>query len=270
MEIIHTKSQFDKPYNNITSQCSWFCIEVVNSLPMLLSALNNRNTIKYQQLIELCLNNATENRRIYHKYDLGENIDQVIGSENYNYYVCKSTISINDFKKIIPEVTVLERNYPVISENKLKDIIVNILPIDKYFIVNKHGESFVVAFVNDNQYIIIDSHKSKHQIYNSDQVIKYIIDDYNGFYYILVGILKSNINTELENYVDVLITNLNTNITTSYSVKKKFLPSNIDMFINNELDNIIPSFIEVSNNNHIISYEQIFNNNVTNIKIKYF
>lgn len=267
MNKIQTKSQFDKPYNSVTSQCSWFCVEIVKHLVELLDAIEKMNTIKYKNIIEKCLEKATENRSKYYKYDLGENIDQVDNNNNYEYYICKSSISIEDFQSFVPEVKVLKRNYPVLSEKELEEKIIKYLPINKYIIINKHGESFVVAFITHNRYIIIDSHKSEHIICDINMLMKYILDDYYGFYYILIGFFKHD--NELEKYIDILITDLNNNITSSYSLQKKLLPSTIDDFIFSELNGVKPENIKVLHNNKIIMYEQIFKENIYNIKINY-
>ncbi len=270
--IKNVKCQFDTPYNSVTSQCSWFTIAVVENLDKILHAVKTNNFDAYKQYINDCLNIATKNRKNNWKYDLGENIDQVNVNKNFNFFVCKSSIDIENFSQFIPEVKVLQRNYPVILKNDFKNMILNLLPNDKYFIVNKHGESFVVALINNNQYIIIDSHKSSHIICDIDKLMEYIIDDYQGFYYILIGFVNNNskkYNSNDSTYINVLITNLDTGITKSYTIQKKFMESNINLFLDNNNIQFDQFYILNGTSCQVIDYSEIFTNNLTSIKVLY-
>ncbi len=272
--IKNVKCQFDTPYNSVTSQCSWFTLAVVEKLDEILYAVKTNNIEAYKQYITTCLDIATNNRKINWKYDLGENIDQVNVNQNFNFFVCKSSINIDSFSQFIPEVKVLERNYPVILENEFKNMILNLLPNanNKYFIVNKHGESFVVALINNNQYIIIDSHKSNHIICGIDQLMEYMIDDYQGFYYILIGFVNNNskkYDSNDSSYINVLITNLDTGITKSYTIQKKFMESNINLFLDNNNIQFNQFYILNTTSCQVIDYSEIFTNNVTSIKVLY-
>ena len=191
--INNLPSQFTQPFNQYdTSQCSWFTMEVVKNLSKIVSSIKKNDLKMYRELISHCLKIGTEKRLSNYKYKLGENIDQVIGSDAYDYYVCESECSIEQISAFIPDAHVLKRNYKKLNENELRELFIDEIKKNGYVVVNKHGESFTIAGV-DTEFAIIDSHKSNHLIGSMDDVIKYVIDDYHGFFYILIGVKKLNI-----------------------------------------------------------------------------
>ena len=181
-------TQFDKPFNIVTSQCSWFSYHVIKNLQDIKKSLLDNDKELYKTLITKCLIDGTKDRKDNYEYELGENIDQVKYIKNlYNYKVCTVSDDLyNSFLSFAPEILVLKRDYEKINKENIKQLIINYAYNN--LIVNKHGESFVITSVKNDEYIIIDSHKSKHLIGNINDIMDYVMDDYHGFYYILIGI----------------------------------------------------------------------------------
>lgn len=193
MQLINNMpSQFTNPYNiNDHSQCSWFTMEVVNNRNTFMELINKNDFDQYKNLVHQCLKEGTRKRLENKKYPLGENIDQVIGSENYKYFVCESSkVSLAKISEFITEYTELKRDYEKINEDTLEIMIVEEIKKNNYIMVNRHGESFTVLSDDNLKYNIIDSHKTIHRNGSIKDVMKYILDDYYDFYYILIGILN--------------------------------------------------------------------------------
>lgn len=175
---------FEKKYPNCENQCSWYVYCVIDYLK------NNQWEVpieseKIRQLHDICLDNASKMRSVYGKLSWGESIfsktiqtkfDFPIGSPrtiqigdctSNNYLCIKHMEDIINFKIGLPNTPLSE------FHKKLCEMYYT----NTYIFVNRHGQSFLIYPNGFGEFIIFDSHVRSIGIFNTNSVIRYILNN---------------------------------------------------------------------------------------------
>jgi hypothetical protein len=180
-------SQYDPPYNTVCNQCSWVSKAFVDRKQEFLSILRGvGDRDAFSRLYNDCMATGTANREAFGKLVEGENIDQ-IGLETP---ILSTTYGNDAILESLPESVknmIVKPLIPQLPYETFCDAMKN-LEDDTMVILNRDGQSFVVAKVQ-RMYYILDSHQRHLQVNDFHHLLNFIIEyQPDGFFYILWSI----------------------------------------------------------------------------------
>ena len=178
---IDVETQFDNKYSTIaTRQCSWFTFEAMKRRKELLDAFND--TEKYISIYSQCLAEATLNKlnsncrkdietlfheNILSKYEIKCQFYKMeYNLDGYDYYKNLNYPNTEDVIKT-------KKSFPLLSE---KDLISKLDQLQKYdfMMTNRLIMSYIVIKIDNDNYLLVDSHVPKSTILSIKEVIDYI------------------------------------------------------------------------------------------------
>lgn len=174
-EYVCVPSQYQKPYNSVSNQCSWFASESVKEKFKLLKYYKT-DLVKYKNLYTRILDKATKLREqalLQNQILVGENIDQVGQLFDINHCLCDSQ-DISTFMIMFPEMELIIR--PNSNTTTFDDLCNTIKHSNNSLICNRFGQSFCAIRCN-NDFLILDSHIGFSGIMSPDNLIDYIVYD---------------------------------------------------------------------------------------------
>ncbi len=152
--------------------CTGFCYYAIQNKDKIYSLYFNGEKEKYYDLIERLIvdagNRKRDNKNIPEE---GEYIDQ-------------DTVK-SDFDEIVKDMKFYE--FGKVDDGEYNDLVINNVAIHLYdikkytpVIVNRSLETFLLIQVFEDQYIVVDSHKSKHGLVDTFGALNYITK-YNNY-----------------------------------------------------------------------------------------
>jgi hypothetical protein len=196
MNSIAVPAQTDAEYAAVSSnQCSWCAVEFALKRHSLVQAWLRRDAQAFLAMYKDCLAIASKKRKDLGQYLYGENIDSGNLLTHYNLnLVNKNTILLNtengEFPRLLhPDLAAefYDRRY---MEGVSIEYILNRMPTMSYLLVSRHGQSLVVIHVQNEMYLILDSHLHIAQMMSSAAAAKHILMDEGGYTHVtlLAGI----------------------------------------------------------------------------------
>jgi hypothetical protein len=208
---ITVPSQLDPEYRSIADrQCSWFCVEIIKSIPAFISLFNKNDTCGVVKLYTKCLETASLNK----KNSPDKRSIETLFHQNIKNYIKKYLGISYEFYKLVFNPS--GEQDPVEYKDNLNNIYGNYYDVEKCkngfeeispqtllkffdrmhnddaFAVNRMGESFVILKYNSH-YVCFDSHSRTINVFESvDKVIDYVN---NTKSYNLVTVMASDLKT---------------------------------------------------------------------------
>lgn len=175
---------FEKKYPNCENQCSWYVYCVIDYLK------NNGWVVpddseKIRAVHDTCLDRASQMRSLYGKLSWGESIFSQIIQTKFDFPIdspktikfgdctTNNNLSIKQMKDIIN----FKINLPTVPLSEFYKKLNEINHTNSYILVNRHGQSFLIYSYGFGEYIIFDSHVRSIGVFNSNSVIKYILNN---------------------------------------------------------------------------------------------
>jgi len=192
---INVKSQYD--FGEIAcNQCSWCAVSFGKNMKL----LNCVDEEMFKKLYNRCILSSSRSRKKDDKMICGMNIDSVTNLDNNVKIIEQGKVVIN--KKL--ESTVFAFNSELRDEFFIRDDVKNVdfdylisilklLNYDKseFILINRYGQSFVIAPTKTDKYLIMDSHCKYTGLMTLDNTLKYIKFVDNGGYNLILWILAS-------------------------------------------------------------------------------
>ena len=183
MNDISVNPQTNKEYSNISSnQGSWCAAEFIKHKKNL-RYLFLSNKAKFIELYNTCLKNGSEMRKEYNHRQYGENIDNKILLENYDFNIISYYTIIEkydkNFVKSLPEDLKIEfysNKYVSINTDYFKTYISD----GTSYLASRHGLTLsiipIVGF-----YLVLNPHITTAQIMTGTELSDYLYNDNSGY-----------------------------------------------------------------------------------------
>lgn len=164
----------------VKAPCTGFCYLIIKNLDIVINLYETKDKTYGDFILGLIIEAA--NRKAYN-----QEIDKT------GEYINGKTI-YNDFPEIVnnmefQEFNTVDQNGSEYAINTLFLLILD-LPLNKYVIITRSQETFLIIKLPSEKLLIVDSHKAKHGIVDLEGCIKYItrFGIYKGL--IQIGYLK--------------------------------------------------------------------------------
>ena len=182
MNDISVNPQTNKEYSNISSnQCSWCAAEFIKHKKNL-RYLFLSNKAEFIELYNTCLKKGSEMRKEYNHRQYGENIDNKILLEKYDFNIISYYTIIEKYDKnfveILPEDLKIEfysNKYISIDTDYFKTQISD----GTSYLASRHGLSFCIIPIINN-YLILDPHVTIARIMTGTELSNYLFNENYG------------------------------------------------------------------------------------------
>lgn len=154
--------------------CTGFVYLVLQNLEHVVQTFQSNDKLGYYNLIKNLILQAADRKKT--------NSSIPFDGEFINHQTVQQ-----DFSEIYQQTEyselgiTTELDYEILLNNVFMKMLE--LPVNRWIIVNRSHETFVMIKVDGETYLIVDSHKTKHATVNTEDAIKYITRNgtYRGF-----------------------------------------------------------------------------------------